>query len=1081
MAETPQELPAKEGQSTEMKELEQNLYDHITFIYGAEQAEKIFRRINQRLENFRAEYPDLAASNPSERVSENDTILITYGDMVRQDGEAPLQTLASFLQKHLADVVSTIHILPFYPYSSDDGFSVIDYKQVNPDFGDWEDVAKLGENFRLMFDAVVNHVSAESVWFQGFLGGEPDFENYFTVIENGVDLSRVFRPRATPVLTPFETARGKKWVWTTFSADQIDLNFANPEVLLEVIDILLFYAANGADFIRLDAVTFVWKEIGTTCVNSAHTHRIVQCIRTIFDLAAPKVAVITETNVPHEDNIAYFGDGTNEAQMVYNFALPLLTLNAFQTGDVRTLSTWADTLDLPSDQATFFNFLACHDGVGMLPVKNILSLEDINQVVDRTHTLGGFVSYKSNEDGSQSPYELNINYLDALNDPEVFAKQVEHMDELNINYLDALSDPENRGKAVEFVAKRFLATQSIMLALRGVPGIYFHSLFGSRNWKAGVDETGRYRTINREKLERQQVEAELADSSSLRYHVFRGFHHLLKVRKTNPAFHPWSGQQILEFDQAIFALLRTSIDGKVQTLCLTNVTDQAKEITINDEFLPTQGESTLIEIITETKYKLTEGALKFNHSPLSSFMAANPMNPERLMTKSLRASPNGERVARIMAAALEAVDPAKAVEQHLKRDGNQLKIENQVYDLDSFDRVLLIGFGKACIPMGDAGSKILGEFLSSGVLITKANLAGGKISSDKQQVPIFEGGHPVPDQRSIEGAQSIVDLLSTTTEKDLAIFLISGGGSALLTLPAPGILLDDIQTLTKSLFACGATINEINCLRKHLSQVKGGQLAQIAAPAQMISLILSDVVGDPLDVIASGPTVPDSTTHTDALAIFEKYEISDQVPQSILNHLQRGAQAEIADTPKPGDPIFEQVRNIIIGNNYQAAKAAIKQAEAAGFNTLLLTTSLQGEAKIAGQMLAAIAKQVIATGEPIPRPACIIVGGETTVTIRGDGLGGRNQELALGAVEELAGLGDVVLIALATDGDDGPTDAAGAVVTGNTLSRANLLGLNPSEFLTRNASYEFFDPLGDLLKPGPTQTNVNDLTFLIIY
>jgi len=574
-----------------MTELEQKLFEHISFIYGEERAEGIFQRVNHRLGNFRAEYPDLAGSKPSERVSERDSILITYADMVQKDGESPLQTLASFLEKHLSDVVSTVHILPFYPYSSDDGFSVIDYKRVNPDFGSWEDIVKLGKNFRLMFDAVVNHISTKSVWFQGFLKGDPNFEKYFTVVESGTDLSRVFRPRATPVLTPFETIHGEKLVWTTFSADQVDLNFANPEVLIEVIDILLFYAAHGAEFIRLDAVTFVWKEIGTSCINSSHTHRIVQTIRTVFDLAVPKMAVITETNVPHQDNIAYFGDGNNEAQLVYNFALPLLTLNAFHNGDIVALSAWANTLDLPSDQATFFNFLACHDGIGMLPVKNILTLGDLNEVVDRTYKLGGHVSYKSNEDGSQSPYELNINYLDAL------------------------YDPDHRGDAVELVAKRFLATQSIMLILRGVPGIYFHSLFGSRNWAEGVNQTGRYRTINREKLKRVQLERDLDDPDSLRHHVFTGFRHMLEVRKTDPAFHPGGGQEILSIDNAVFAVKRTSLDKSKQTLCLTNVTNQTRELTFTEDQLPDPDRKFFKDILYQREYSRLDGQLELTLAP----------------------------------------------------------------------------------------------------------------------------------------------------------------------------------------------------------------------------------------------------------------------------------------------------------------------------------------------------------------------------------------------------------------------------------------------------------------------------------
>jgi len=585
------------------QDLAKTLHDHIAFIYGEGQATQISARISERIERFRASYPDLAASSPENRVSERDSILITYGDMVQHKNQAPLQTLADFVNKYLGDVVSTIHILPFFPYSSDDGFSVIDYRQVNPEFGDWEDVTRLGDNFRLMFDAVVNHISSQSVEFQGFLKGAPDFEEFFTVVEPGTDLSRVFRPRATPVVTPFETSSGEKLVWTTFSADQVDLNYRNPDVLIEVMDILLFYAAYGADFIRLDAVTYVWKEIGTNCINLPRTHRIVQLMRCVLDLAAPRVAIITETNVPHKDNIAYFGDGLNEAQMVYNFALPMLTLHAFHSGDVSTLSDWAKTLDLPSDQATFFNFLACHDGIGMLPVKNILSDEDRDEAVRRTLELGGFVSYKSNEDGSQSPYELNINYLDALSDPASPSGNLEHLDELNINFMDALTDPEKPNDDIELQAKRFLATQAIMLALRGVPGIYFHSLFGSQNWRAGADQTGRSRTINREKLQLNRLEQELQDPKSLRYSVFHGYCKFLKVRTSNPAFHPYGGQWVLDIHPSVFALLRTSTDHQVHTLCMHNVTNQTQALTIGLADLPITDSDPLRDTISGEQYQ----------------------------------------------------------------------------------------------------------------------------------------------------------------------------------------------------------------------------------------------------------------------------------------------------------------------------------------------------------------------------------------------------------------------------------------------------------------------------------------------
>ena len=591
-------------------ELAKTLHDHVAFLYGEDAAKRICSRISKRLERFKAAYPKLAASSPRERLSERDSILITYGDMVQQEGQPPLQTLAAFLKKYLGDVVSTIHILPFYPYSSDDGFSVIDYRAVNPTFGDWEDVNRLGSEFRLMFDAVVNHISAQSVEFQGFLKGDPDFVEFFTVVEPGTDLSRVFRPRATPVVTPYKTANGEKLVWTTFSADQIDLNYSSSDVLIEVIDILLFYASQGAEFIRLDAVTYVWKEIGTNCINMPQTHRIVQLMRTVLDIAAPKVAVITETNVPHKDNIAYFGDGTNEAQMVYNFALPMLTLHAFHKEDVSTLSTWAKTLDLPSDQATFFNFLACHDGIGMLPVKNILSMEDRDEAVKRTLDLGGFVSYKSNEDGSQSPYELNINYLDALNGSSPSPKQLDHLDELNINYFDALTDPDIPDDDLELLAKRFLTTQAIMLALRGVPGIYFHSLFGSQNWREGAKETGRHRTINRQKISLKQLEKELSDPKSLRYHVFQGYCELLKVRTTNPAFHPYGGQMVLDVDAAVFALLRTSQDKQTHTVCLHNVSNKTLELSIDLAALPFALRDSLIDTVSGQSYLVDDSKLQ---------------------------------------------------------------------------------------------------------------------------------------------------------------------------------------------------------------------------------------------------------------------------------------------------------------------------------------------------------------------------------------------------------------------------------------------------------------------------------------
>jgi len=531
------------------------LDEHLSFLYGRE-ATAAKERLAQIVERFRKAHPEVATRAATGRVSEEDAILITYGDMVQEPGEAPLQTLATFLEAQVGELLSTVHLLPFYPYSSDDGFAVIDYRAVDPRLGSWAEIAAMGEQFRLMFDAVINHISAESEWFQGFLADEPPYRDYFTVVDPDADLSEVFRPRALPLLTPVETAAGTKWVWTTFSADQIDLNYRNPDVLLEIVETLLFYVSHGADFIRLDAIAFMWKEMGTSCIHLPQTHRIIQLLRAVLDLVAPHVVLITETNVPHEENVSYFGDGQNEAQMVYNFSLPPLTLHAFHTGRAETLSRWASTLATPSAKTTFFNFLASHDGIGLTPAKGILSEEALQEMAARVQALDGRVSFKSNPDGSQSPYELNINYLDALGDPQA------------------------EGERAEVVARRFLTSQAIMLALQGVPGIYFHSLFGSRNWEEGVEKTGRFRSINREKLVRATLARELADPDSLRHRVFHGYRRLLAARR-QPVFHPNGAQEVLSLDERLFSVRRRSPDGQQQIVCLHNVAAEPVTVRID--------------------------------------------------------------------------------------------------------------------------------------------------------------------------------------------------------------------------------------------------------------------------------------------------------------------------------------------------------------------------------------------------------------------------------------------------------------------------------------------------------------------
>jgi glucosylglycerate phosphorylase len=541
--------PRVEFENTLMK----NLLDHLTILYGKDQAQQLYGRVQKMMDEYRARTHDQSHQGA---LTEHDSVLITYGDQVRSVYEKPLQTLGRFCEQYLNNVVGEVHILPFYPWTSDDGFSVTDYRKVDSSLGNWEDISAMQSHFSLMFDGVVNHISSQSGWFKGFLEDDPQYRDYFITVQGSPDLSQVVRPRALPLLTTFKTPSGKKQVWTTFSDDQIDLNYQNPEVLLEILYILLMYVERGAAFIRLDAIAYLWKEIGTPCIHLPETHLVVQILRAVLNEVAPHVYLITETNVAHVDNISYFGDGTNEAQLVYNFALPPLTLHTFRSGDARVLSNWAKTLSLPTDRTTFFNFLASHDGVGLNPVRGILSNEDIDLLVMKTLDHGGLVSYRGNSDGTQSPYEMNINYFDALSDP-------------------------GGDEPLDLQVDRFMAAQAIMLSLLGLPGIYFHSLFGSRGWIEGVNQTGRNRTINREKCRLEELQDELANETSLRSKVFSRYRQLLLARGSSPAFDPHGTQMIFNPHPSAFAVERTSPNQEIQVVCLHNVSAQNINFTAN--------------------------------------------------------------------------------------------------------------------------------------------------------------------------------------------------------------------------------------------------------------------------------------------------------------------------------------------------------------------------------------------------------------------------------------------------------------------------------------------------------------------
>ncbi|MSP13266.1 MAG: glycerate kinase [Chloroflexi bacterium] len=430
----------------------------------------------------------------------------------------------------------------------------------------------------------------------------------------------------------------------------------------------------------------------------------------------------------------------------------------------------------------------------------------------------------------------------------------------------------------------------------------------------------------------------------------------------------------------------------------------------------------------------------------------------------------------ILNAALQAVDPAAAVKRELHLNSDNLLVGDREFRLEPTSRIFVIGAGKASARMAQAASEILGPRLAGGIIITRYGYA-----VPAGTIKIIEAGHPVPDEAGVEGARQIIELLHSATAQDVVLCLISGGGSALLPLPAANLNLGDVQQTTNLLLRSGATIQQLNCVRKHLAALTGGQLVRHAAPAQVISLILSDVVGSPLHVIASGPTVPDPTTYSQAYDILQRFHLPDQVPDKVRERLQHGIAGKLSETPKPGDPLFDQVYNLVIGSNGVAAAAALEAARAQGFNTLFLTSYLEGEAREVAQAMAAVAKEIATTGHPCRVPACLVAGGETTVTVRGAGKGGRNQEIAVAGSLALAGWHGICMVALATDGSDGPTVAAGGVSDGTSTSRARELNLDPIQALANNDTYPYLEGLGDLLVTGPTYTNVNDLLFLFVF
>ncbi|MBJ6384817.1 sugar phosphorylase [Enterobacter cloacae] len=467
---------------------------------------------------------------------EKDVVLITYADQFSAKGEKALPVFTRFYNEWLSSTFSHVHLLPFYPWSSDDGFSVIDYHNVAPETGTWQDVAELKQSASLMFDFVCNHMSAKSEWFAHYLAQKPGYEDFFISVDPETDLSAVTRPRALPLLTPFTLHDGSvRHLWTTFSEDQIDLNFASPQVLIAMVDVLLHYLAEGARYIRLDAVGFMWKIPGTSCIHLEQTHCLIQLFRAITDAVAPGTVIITETNVPHKDNISYFGDGENEAQMVYQFSLPPLVLHAVHCQDVKALSQWAGSLALPSTHTTWFNFLASHDGIGLNPLRGILPESEILSLVEKLQQEGALVNWKNNPDGTRSPYEINVTYLDALS-------------------LQDSSDDER--------IARFILAHAVLLSFPGVPAVYIQSILGSRNDYEGVERLGYNRAINRKKYTAGQVDSELNNKKSIRSQIYSRLSELIAIRRGESAFHPDSQAVFDAVGEQILKIIRVAENGE---------------------------------------------------------------------------------------------------------------------------------------------------------------------------------------------------------------------------------------------------------------------------------------------------------------------------------------------------------------------------------------------------------------------------------------------------------------------------------------------------------------------------------------
>lgn len=533
-------------------ELMFRVVSHLNVIYPGKEVEPIAKRLIDLME-----YGDecIQPKPYTNLWDQSDVIVITYGDSIIDDQKDPLLVLKSFFDEHLKDSISTIHILPFFPYSSDDGFSVIDYANVNDALGDWNDICAISKDYKLMADLVINHCSARSRWFENFKNNISPGAGYFYEADPDADLSAVVRPRTSPLLKEVETVDGIKHVWCTFSHDQVDLNFENPEVLAEFVDIISHYIDMGVRVFRLDAIAFLWKTPGTPCINLEQTHEVVRLIRALVEFKNADIVIITETNIPNRENLSYFGNG-NEAHWIYNFSLPPLLVHSLLSGDSQYLKQWMMSMPPPQMGTAFFNFVASHDGIGLRPAEGILPEEEVDKMVNTIQLFGGRISWRTLDNGKNKPYEMNVSLYDALQG--------------TLNGQDRWQN------------QRFICAHAIMLALEGIPAFYIHSLFGTPNDYDRLTHTRHNRAINRHKWNLGELEEKLANDISHHKIVFNALKNLIAIRRKQPAFHPNATQFTLHLGSQIFAFWRQSLNRDQSIFAINNISDEQQTVSLSD-------------------------------------------------------------------------------------------------------------------------------------------------------------------------------------------------------------------------------------------------------------------------------------------------------------------------------------------------------------------------------------------------------------------------------------------------------------------------------------------------------------------